>query len=286
MNTAQRSISTAMRTIGTKAAPGVHAPAKDSGWCNLKDVCQLLAIPSGNIDSDLQFQRRRIKTGQWAFGAGEKFDAVYIVYSGFLKNVLVDEAGNEQILGFPMKGDVLGVDGLHADCYASQAIALTDCELVVIPFRELSHLGHEYAMLENWLYRAISRELVREHAVIGLLGTLGAEARVARFLMSLSTRFAALGYSSTEFNLRMTRQEIGSYLGLTLETVSRSLSALHDAGLISVHQRAVVVMDPEALRTLQRLPASKAASTKHVEPVTKPRPTRRDNSIWANLAAA
>lgn len=285
MNTVQRPINTPMRTIGTKALMGVRAPAKDSGWCNLKDVCQLLSIPSGGIDSDLQFQRRRIKPGQWAFGAGEKFDAVYIVYSGFLKNVLVDEAGNEQILGFPMKGDVLGVDGLHGDCYASQAIAITDCELVVIPFRELSHLGHEYAMLENWLYRAISRELVREHAVIGLLGTLGAEARVARFLVSLSSRFAALGYSHTEFNLRMTRQEIGSYLGLTLETVSRSLSALHDAGLISVHQRAVVLKDLDALRTLQRLPSAKPAAAKHIETVSKSRATR-DNSIWANLAAA
>lgn len=284
MNTVPCPINTPMRAIGTKALMNVRAPAKDSGWCNLKDVCQLLSIPSCDVDSDLQFQRRRIKTGQWAFGTGEKFDAVYIVYSGFLKNVLVDEAGNEQILGFPMKGDVLGVDGLHGDCYASQAVAITDCELVVIPFRELSHLGHEYGMLENWLYRAISRELVREHAVIGLLGTLGAEARVARFLVSLSSRFAALGYSSTEFNLRMTRQEIGSYLGLTLETVSRSLSALDDAGLIGVHQRAVVLKDIDALRTLQRLPATKPRAVKH-EVTNKPRATR-DNSIWANLAAA
>jgi CRP/FNR family transcriptional regulator, anaerobic regulatory protein len=285
MSTGQRPTNTPMRAIGTKALMSVRAPAKDSGWCNLKEVCHLLAIPSGDIDSDLRFQRRRIKTGHWVFGTGEKFDAVYIVYSGFLKNVLVDEAGNEQILGFPMKGDVLGVDGLHGDCYASQAIALTDCELVVIPFRELSHLGHEYAILENWLYRTISRELVREHAVIGLLGTLGAEARVARFLVSLSSRFAALGYSPTEFNLRMTRQEIGSYLGLTLETVSRSLSALHDAGLISVHQRAVVLKDLEALRTLQRLTASKHTSASRSETTTRPRSTR-DTSIWADLAAA
>jgi CRP/FNR family transcriptional regulator, anaerobic regulatory protein len=285
MNTVQGSTNTPMRTIGTKAIMGAGAPAKDSGWCSLKDVCQLLSIPHTDIESDAQFQRRRVKAGQWAFGTGDKFEAVYVVYSGFLKNVLIDEAGNEQILGFPMKGDMLGMDGLHGECYASQSTALTDCELVVIPFRELSHLGHECTMLENWLYRAISRELVREHAVIGLLGTLGAEARVARFLVSLSSRFAALGYSSIDFNLRMTRQEIGSYLGLTLETVSRSLSALHDAGLIRVHQRAVTLVDIDALRTLQRLPAGKAAAVKHTDAAAKPRSTR-DNSIWANLAAA
>ncbi len=274
------------RQLGTRAHQDTSPSAHDSGWCTLKDVCKLLNIGAIDTNSDLQFQRRRVKTGHWLFGAGEKFDAVYIVYSGFLKTLLVDEAGNEQILGFPMKGDLLGVDGLHSDHYASQVVALTDCDLVVLPFRELSHLSHDYALLENWLYRAISRELVREHAVIGLLGTLGADARVARFLVSLSSRFAALGYSATQFNLRMTRAEIGSYLGLTLETVSRSLSSLHDAGLIVVSQRAIDIRDLDRLRTLQRLPnLGKPANSCPV--VATARASRPDNnSIWAGLAAA
>jgi CRP/FNR family transcriptional regulator, anaerobic regulatory protein len=280
-------ICTSQITSHAHAATNLHQ--QDSGWCSLKEVCRLLNLPMTPTNSALQFQRRKLKAGQWAFSAGDQFDAVYIVYSGFLKTLLEDEAGNEQILGFPMKGDLLGVDGLHADSYASRAVALTDCELVVIPVRELNHLSHDEAAFENWLYRAVSRELVREHAVISLLGTLGAEARVARFLVSLSGRFAAMGYSATEFNLRMTRQEIGSYLGLTLETVSRSLSSLDEAGLIDVKQRAVRLNDMDGLRTLQRVEINNkpGRGKSHQIPATSRQTTAaREHSIWSGLAAA
>lgn len=257
----------------------------DSGWCSLPSVCHLLGIPNIVVETDIRFQRRRVKAGQWLFGSGEKFKAVFIVYAGFLKTVLVDNAGNEQILGFPMKGDLLGIDGLHNEHYASQAVALTDCDLVVIPFPELMSLGHEYTLLESWLYRAVGRELVREHAVVGLLGTLGAEARVARFLVALSERFAAIGYSSASFNLRMTRQEIGSYLGLTLETVSRSLSALDDAGLIHINQRAVEIRDIASLRSLQKIPVTAKAK----RPLSVDLPSRMKcnpkHSMWSEISA-
>ncbi len=278
-----------------------QAESRDSGWCSLPEICQLLSIPNIDAKSNVRFQRRRIKAGQWLFGNGEKFSSVFIVYSGFLKTLLVDEVGNEQILGFPMKGDLLGIDGLHNEHYASQAAALTDCDLVVVPFHELKSLGHEHVFLENWLYRAMGRELVREHAVVGLLGTLGAEARVARFLVSLSDRFAANGYSPVSFNLRMTRKEIGSYLGLTLETVSRSLSALHDAELIEIKQRAVEIKDIVFLRSLQKLfatPQPKCTLGKQPtqsppaqQALALPEPsarlvlkTNRNHSIWADLA--
>jgi CRP/FNR family transcriptional regulator, anaerobic regulatory protein len=276
--------------------------ASDSAQCTLTEVCKLLKISSIVDDDELRFARRRVRAGQWIFGAGDKFDSVYIVYTGFVKTVLVDEAGNEQILGFPLKGDVLGIDGIHDERYASQAVALTDCELVVIPFHELATLGHGSQALENWLYKAVSRELVREHAVIGLLGTLSAEARVARFLAGLSDRFAELGYSPTDFMLRMTRQEIGSYLGLTLETVSRSFSAMDDCGLIDVNQRAIIIHDLAALRCLQKLPAgvnaskklsaSRAAKVEKIQKIQTPaegRRTvnkRRDTSIWSGLPMA
>lgn len=274
---------------GTKALAGAEH-AHDGTSSSFADICSLLNIPDIGIDTDIQFQRRRVKAGQWLFGCGEKFDAVFIVHSGFLKTLILDEAGNEQILGFPLKGDLLGIDGLHSEHYASNAVALTDCELVVIPFRELATLGHGHATLENWLYRAVSRELVREYSVVGLLCTLGAEARVARFLVSLSERFKNLGYSPVAFNLRMTRQEIGSYLGLKLETVSRSLSALQLAGFISINQRAVSLHDINGLRALQKL----AAPVKMLAPrpdvstqvSTQRKTAKRDNSIWSNLVAA
>jgi CRP/FNR family transcriptional regulator, anaerobic regulatory protein len=283
----------------TAAQCAPTATSGDSAQCTLTEVCKLLKISSIVDDDELRFARRRVRAGQWIFGAGDKFESVYIVYTGFVKTVLVDEAGNEQILGFPLKGDVLGIDGIHAERYASQAVALTDCELVVIPFRDLATLGHGSQALENWLYKAVSRELVREHAVIGLLGTLSAEARVARFLASLSDRFAELGYSPTEFILRMTRQEIGSYLGLTLETVSRSFSAMHDCGLIEVNQRAIVLHDVAALRSMQKLPAginaskkldgaraAKAAKVQKQTEAGRGVNRRRDTSIWSGLPMA
>lgn len=274
--------------LGTKAIAGVDSKTHDGLSSSLADICNLLNIPQIGAAADLQFQRRRVKAGQWVFGCGDKFDAVFIVHSGFLKTLILDEAGNEQILGFPLKGDLLGIDGLHTEQYASHAVALTDCELVVIPFRDLATLGHEHATLENWLYRAVSRELVREYSVVGLLGTLGAEARVARFLVSLSDRFKTLGYSAVEFNLRMTRQEIGSYLGLTLETVSRSLSALQLAGFIGINQRAVTLHDVDGLRAIQKISAPAKLSAKpapsKTQIVTLTKAPKRDHSIWANLA--
>ncbi len=262
----------------------------DNLWISLSALGRLLNIAHIGDEKDIRFQRVRVKASQWVFGCGEKFDAIFIVHSGFLKTGIVDDAGNEQILGFPMRGDLLGIDGLHNERYASQVVALTDCELVIIPFRHLADLSGECAMLENWLYRAISRELAREHTVIGLLGTLGAEARVARFLVSLSERFQALGYSPTEFNLRMTRQDIGSYLGLTLETVSRSLSALQLAELISVNQRAVSLKNIDELRTLQKLqPHVKAANMKRHAAASKQSDAplnKQRNSIWSSLSLA
>jgi CRP/FNR family transcriptional regulator len=200
----------------------------------------------------------QFKTGQRIHTIGQPFDMLYIVNSGFLKTVLIDEFGNEQVLSFPMKSDMMGVDGIHTRHYSSEAVALSDCDLILLPFRKLAALGRIHIELENMMYGVMSRELVREQAMIGMLGALSAEARVARFLVSLSERFAQMGYSSKLFNLRMTRHEIGSYLGLTLETVSRTLSAFNEVGLISVDQRTIGIKDPDALKNLRRLPPSRA----------------------------
>lgn len=227
--------------------------ARDTLSSTIPELCKLLGFPTIEDDQALQFQRRRVKAGQWVYATGDALEAIFAVHAGCLKTMLIDHAGNEQILGFPHKGDLLGMDGVFSGCHASQAIALTDCELIVIPFYELAKLGAASMALENWLYRTTSRELAREHALVGLLGTLSADARVARFLVSLSERFAEAGYSPTAFRLCMTRKEIGNYLGLTLETASRTLSALHSAGLIAIDQRDVEIKDLVTLRSLHRI---------------------------------
>jgi CRP/FNR family transcriptional regulator len=224
-------------------------------WSTLQEVCELLrvaaAVPANT--EELLFQHVQFKTGQRVHTIGQAFDSLYVVNSGFLKTVLIDVFGNEQVLSFPMKGDLLGIDGLHTRHYASEAVALSDCDVILIPFKKILALGRVHMEFENVMYDVISRELVREQAMIGMLAGLSAEARVARFLISLANRFAAMGYSSKEFNLRMARHDIGSYLGLTLETVSRTLSAFNETGLITVDQRAIGIKDPDALKTLRRL---------------------------------
>ncbi|NLC24775.1 MAG: helix-turn-helix domain-containing protein [Oxalobacter sp.] len=230
-------------------------------WSNLKEVCDLLRIPvspnSSIASEETLFQHVQFKTGQRIHMIGQPFEMLYVVNSGFLKTVLIDELGNEQILCFPMKSDLLGVDGINSRFYTSEAVALSACDLILIPFKKLTTLGRTYPELENAMYSVMSRELVREQAMISMLGSLSAEGRVARFLVSLSDRFAQMGYSHRIFNLRMPRHEIGSYIGLTLETVSRTLSALHEIGWISVDQKTIEIKDIQALRNLRRLPNAK-----------------------------
>jgi CRP/FNR family transcriptional regulator len=258
-------------------------------WSNLKELCDLLHIPSAHAvaDEEFLFQHVQFKTGQRIHTIGQAFDTLYIVHSGFLKTVLIDEFGNEQVLSFPMKGDLFGVDGIHTRRYASEAVALSNCDLILLPFKKFTALGRAHIELEHAMYGVMSRELVREQGMVSMLGALSAEARVARFLVSLSERFADMGYSSKLFNLRMTRHEIGSYLGLTLETVSRTLSAFNEIGLITVDQRSIGIKDVDALRTLRRLPPSssraKQVAAKKAKQIAET--PDLDLSSWSKLAA-
>lgn len=231
-------------------------------WSNLRQVCELLSIPSPNFadEDEILFQHVRFKAGQRIHRTGQNFDTLFLVNSGFLKTLHIDEYGNEQVLSFPMRGDLLGIDGIHKNHHASEAVALSECDVILIPYKIFAALGRHHAELELALFSVMSRELVREQSMISMLSALSAEAKVARFLTNLGDRFSQLGYSGRNFNLRMTRQEIGSYLGLTLETVSRTLSALNELGWITVEQREINLIDLPALKSLRRLPTTKSRS--------------------------
>jgi CRP/FNR family transcriptional regulator len=231
-------------------------------WSNLRQVCELLSIASPNFadEDEVLFQHVRFKAGQRIHRIGQNFDTLFLVNSGFLKTLHIDEYGNEQVLSFPMRGDLLGIDGIHKNHHASEAVALSECDVILIPYKIFAALGRHHAELELALFSVMSRELVREQSMISMLSALSAEAKVARFLTNLGDRFSQLGYSGRSFNLRMTRQEIGSYLGLTLETVSRTLSALNELGWITVEQREINLLDVPALKSLRRLPPSKSRS--------------------------
>ena len=248
-----------------------EAPWRQQGslWSNLRQVCELLSIPAPATadEEDTLFQHVRYKAGQRIHRIGQAFDTLYIVNSGFVKTLHIDEFGNEQVLSFPMKGDILGIDGIHKQHYASEAVALSDCDMILVPYKTFAALGRIHCELEQAMFSVMSREIVREQMMISMLSALSAEAKVARFLTNLGERFSQMGYSGRSFNLRMTRQEIGSYLGLTLETVSRTLSALNELGMISVEQREINLLDTAALKSLRRLPPAKARN-KVAEKVT------------------
>ena len=232
------------------------------------------------------FPVRRIKAGETLCHAGDPFNAVYVVRSGFFKTVATETNGAELVLGFPMPGEVIGLDGVDSGRYLAEVIALDICNVAVIPFAQLTQLAHQYPCVEKLLYSLFSRELVHKNAMAWVLGTLSAEARLASFLLDLSHRYGRLGYSRTSFALRATREEIGSYLGLKLETVSRTLSAFAAAGLIDVNRRQITLRDPAALRRVVDPNMEDEVATPH-QRKSAPVATRRPRTLTeAALAMA
>ena len=220
--------------------------------CNLHEMC----LPSGLCFEDmarvekLVYARRKLKRGESLYTSGDEFKAIYSVRSGFFKTSLTDGEGREQVTGFFMGGELLGMDGIGTGRYHGTATALEDSEVCVLPYALIETIAAEVPALQRHLHAVLAREIVRDHGVMMLLGSMRAEERLATFLLNLSKRFTARGYSPSDFHLRMTREELGSYLGLKLETVSRLFSRFHDDGLIEVQQKHVRILDAEGLTKL------------------------------------
>lgn len=216
--------------------------------CNLRELC----LPAGLGAEDLErienvvYARRRMKRGESLFQAGGEFSAVYAIRSGFFKTSLLDHDGREQVTGFFMGGELIGLDGIGG-AYNGTASALEDSEVCILPYNLVEQMARDMPSLQRQLHAVLAREIARDHGVMMLLGSMRAEERLATFLLNLSKRFVRRGYSSTEFHLRMTREEIGSYLGLKLETVSRLFSAFQKEGLIEVQQKHVRIREIEGL---------------------------------------
>jgi CRP/FNR family transcriptional regulator len=194
--------------------------------------------------------RRHVAAKASLYRAGEPFIALYLVRAGAFKTLIRTEDGREQVSGFYMSGDLLGADGIGADRYTCEAIALEDSEVSSLPFAEVDRYVQEVPALRRSLYRCLGTLARREQEMMLLLGSMCAEERLARFLLDLARRYHARGYSVTEFVLRMSRHEIASYLGLKLETISRLFSRFQGAGLLQVQGRAVKLLDLTALARL------------------------------------
>ncbi|MFT0850955.1 fumarate/nitrate reduction transcriptional regulator Fnr [Achromobacter sp. F4_2707] len=220
--------------------------------CMLSELCFPLGMARNDVArlDELIRERIRVPKGSALFHLGDKTEAVYGIRSGTLKTQLEDAAGQVQITGFLLPGEILGMDGLVNNTHVSHAIALEDSEVCVIRIDDMDQLSLHFPALQQQFRRLMSKEINRSHQLVMSLGSLRSEQRLAAFLLNLSHRLSALGYSPYEFVLRMSREEIGNYLGLTLETVSRLFSRFAREGLLQIRQREVHILDIQALRSL------------------------------------
>ena len=244
--------------IRPERAPPMNAPLTLAhvkiacSTCNLRELCLPVGLKKDEIESldDLVYTRKKIKRGDSLFRSGDEFASLYAIRSGFFKTRVATEDGRDQVTGFQMAGELMGIDGIVSDKHGCDAVALEDSEVCVIPYSKLEELSRRYEVLQHHFHKVMSREIVRDHGVMLLLGSMRAEERLASFLLNLSQRFTARGYSSSDFLLRMTREEIGSFLGLKLETVSRAFSRFQEEGLISVQQKHIRIADIPGLKKI------------------------------------
>jgi len=225
--------------------------------CNLRELCMPVGLnpdEMSRLDSVIS-TRRRVKRGSALFNNGDRFSSLYAVRSGFFKTRVTSVDGRDQVTGFQMTGEILGMDGIVNDHHSCDAVALEDAEVCVMPFDRIESLSREFSALQHHVHKIMSREIVRDHGVMLLLGSMRAEERLAAFLLNLVQRLHSRGFSQSELVLRMTREEIGSYLGMKLETVSRTFSKFVEEGIIEVKQRHVQIKDTEALRRLVNPPS-------------------------------
>lgn len=214
--------------------------------CELSLPCGLLRAELGRFDQ-LVYARLKVSRGEDLFRTGNAFGAIYAIRSGFFKSERVLEDGRCQIIGFHMPGEIVGMDGIDAGRYTCNAVALEDAEVCVVPWLRLEDTLPDMHALRHLFHQIMGREIVRGHGAMLLLGGMQADQRLAAFLLNLLQRFELRGRTASSFALPMTREDIGSFLGLKLETISRLFSKLRDRALLTAEQRHVRILDPAGL---------------------------------------
>ena len=220
--------------------------------CNLRELC----LPVDLSDDEmrrlelLSHHKRCYASGDYLYRSGDSFKSLYAIRSGSFKTRILHDDGREQVTGFVMPGEIIGLDAISTDAHTCEAVAMEASEVCELPFAKLEVLSREIPSLQRHLHKIMSREIVRDQGIMLLLGSMRAEERLAAFLLNLSQRNATHGMSPTRLTLRMSRLEIGSYLGLKLETVSRAFSHFQEDGLIRVKARAIEILALPRLREL------------------------------------
>jgi CRP/FNR family transcriptional regulator, anaerobic regulatory protein len=233
-------------------APVAKEAASQCATCSLHSLC----LPTGLDESEmLRFdkiigRRRRIPRDGHLYRMEDGFTKLYAIRVGHFKTYQVNSGGEQQITGFQMPGELLGMDAIGASRHHCGAVALEDSEVCEIPFARLEEMFGEVPTLLRHFHRLMSQEITREQNAMLLLGSMRAEQRLAVFLVNIGARYAMRGYSSNKFQLRMMREEIGNYLGLTIESISRLLTRFKKDGYLKVSNRDIEVLDPVRLKAL------------------------------------
>jgi CRP/FNR family transcriptional regulator len=243
---------TAARKAASPAPVKGEMPKLACSTCNLRELCLPVGLSGADLEQldQLVSKRRAVVRGDTLFRSGDAFETLYAVRTGFFKTSVALEDGRDQVTGFQMAGELLGLDGIGTERHSCDAMALEDSQVCVIPYEQLQELARNVTGLQRQLHKIMSREIVRDHGVMLLLGSMRAEERLAAFLLNLTQRLQARGFSASSLVLRMTREEIGSYLGLKLETVSRTFSKFQDEGLMEVKQRQIRIIHQQGLQRL------------------------------------
>lgn len=213
--------------------------------CSLSNICIPIGLNESELtDLDKIIKRKKpLQKHQSLYRAGDPLSAFYAVRSGSLKSVITDSHGEEQIVSFYFPGDLFGFDGMENDTHKNTVSALETAMVCELPMNVLDSLTLDFPNLKRQVMKSMSTELSNENSLVMLLNKRSAEERIAQFLLNLSARFRERGYSPNAFHLTMTRGEIGNYLGLTIETVSRVMSKLQKAEVIMVNGRLVEIPD-------------------------------------------
>ncbi len=220
--------------------------------CNLQELCLPRGLSSENMDKldHVIKGSRPIQKNKHIFRGDDSFEAFYAVRSGSIKVYTLNESGEEQIVGFYFPGEILGFDAIEEHKHICSAVALETTTVCSIPYDKINEISSKIPELQDQIMRLMSREITKENKLLITINKRSAEERIATFLVSLSSRFHKLGYSAKEFNLPMSRQDIGNYLGLTIETVSRLFTKFQKSGLVKIDKKTVSIEDMQTLHAI------------------------------------
>lgn len=230
--------------------------------CTLQTLCLPANIGMEDLDQldRVVKNRRPMQLGDYLYRSGQALGALFVAREGAFKTTITDEQGQSQVIGFHLPGELIGLDALGTGSHACDAQALTHANVCEIPLSQLETVASQVPGLQHQLLRIIGQSINRDHSHLEMLGVKSAGDRMALFLHGMTERYALLGRPSDLIVLPMSRQDIGSYLGLVIETVSRTFNKMQEDGVISVHARQIRILDPQRLASMAHITIDSPAS--------------------------